>query len=103
MSIIRGSIAFPPALTSVTAPVLGLPLHHPRFNCFSPCLDLRHSACIGPAPSSPLLLSQRLYWACPFIPHIFRRMGLMGLGPRLGFEASYSINFFTRLLTLPIR
>ena len=50
------------------------------------------------------LLAQRLYWACPFIPFIFRGMGpVAGAVARIGFEASYCINFYTRLLTLPMR
>jgi hypothetical protein len=50
------------------------------------------------------LLAQKLYWACPFIPFIFRRLGpVSGALTRIGFEASYCINFYTRLLTIPIR
>ena len=62
-------------------------------------------------PPSPFALRprwrarlQRLYWACPFIPHIWGRMGPVGgWVARIGFEASYSINMWTRLLTLPLR
>ncbi|KXZ54517.1 hypothetical protein GPECTOR_4g582 [Gonium pectorale] len=50
------------------------------------------------------VLAQRLYWACPFIPHIWRRLGpVAGTAARLGFEASHCINVLTRLLTLPLR
>ncbi|KAG1676354.1 hypothetical protein FOA52_001149 [Chlamydomonas sp. UWO 241] len=49
------------------------------------------------------LLAQKLYWACPFIPHIFKALGAAGCCARIGFEGSYCINFYTRWLTLPIR
>ncbi|GAX76980.1 hypothetical protein CEUSTIGMA_g4427.t1 [Chlamydomonas eustigma] len=50
------------------------------------------------------LLSRKLNWACPFIPQIWLHMGhFRGTATRIGFEASYCINFFTRLFTLPIR
>ncbi|MEW5320275.1 MAG: hypothetical protein WDW38_011357 [Sanguina aurantia] len=50
------------------------------------------------------LLAQRLYWACPFIPHIWGQFGpVRGLLVRIGFEASYCINVTTRFLTLPLR
>ncbi|KAG2433221.1 hypothetical protein HXX76_008291 [Chlamydomonas incerta] len=50
------------------------------------------------------VLAQRLYWACPFIPHIWARLGpVAGTAARLGFEASHCINILTRLLTLPLR
>ncbi|GFH15574.1 sulfotransferase, partial [Haematococcus lacustris] len=40
-----------------------------------------------------VLLARRLYWACPFIPHIFQQMGpVRGWALRIGFEASYCIN-----------
>lgn len=50
------------------------------------------------------LLAQRLYWACPFIPHIWGQCGpVRGILVRIGFEASYCINVVTRFLTLPLR
>ncbi|GLC48240.1 hypothetical protein PLESTB_000074200 [Pleodorina starrii] len=50
------------------------------------------------------ILAQRLYWTCPFIPHIWRRLGpLAGFAARIGFESSHCINILTRLLTLPLR
>ncbi|EFJ52044.1 hypothetical protein VOLCADRAFT_87176 [Volvox carteri f. nagariensis] len=50
------------------------------------------------------ILAQRLYWACPFIPYIWRRLGpVAGTTARFGFEASHCINILTRLLTLPLR
>lgn len=49
------------------------------------------------------ILAQRLYWAIPFIPHIWKKMGAPGLAVRLGFEGSYCINVITRFLTLPLR
>lgn len=50
------------------------------------------------------LLAQRLYWACPFIPHIWGQFGpVRGFLVRIGFEASYCINVTTRFLTLPLR
>lgn len=56
-------------------------------------LHLAHAACC-----------RRLYWACPFIPAIFRAQGLLaGTLARLGFEGAYCINVVTRLLTLPLR
>ncbi|CAD7702472.1 unnamed protein product, partial [Ostreobium quekettii] len=51
-----------------------------------------------------LLLARRLYWACPFIPHIWASHGpVAGTCLRLGFETMYCINVLKRFLTLPIR
>jgi len=39
------------------------------------------------------LLASKLYWACPFVPFIWKRMGpIKGRALRIGFEASYTIN-----------
>ncbi len=55
-------------------------------------------------PACSIYGMQRLYWACPFIPHIWARLGpVAGTAARLGFEASHCINILTRLLTLPLR
>ena len=44
-----------------------------------------------------VLLASKLYWACPFIPFIWKRMGpVKGCVLRLGFEASYAINTWVR-------
>jgi len=57
-----------------------------------------------------LLLAQRLYWACPFIPHIWRSQGLRSkvgvVGSwllRLQFEGAHCATVLSRLLTLPMR
>ena len=57
-----------------------------------------------------LLLAQRLYWACPFIPYIWRSPGLRGkfglVGSwllRLQFEGAHCTTVLSRLLTLPLR
>ncbi|KAF5832241.1 P-loop containing nucleoside triphosphate hydrolase protein, partial [Dunaliella salina] len=50
------------------------------------------------------MLASRMYWACPFVPFIWKRMGpVKGSLIRIGFESSYAINVYTRLLTLPLR
>lgn len=57
-----------------------------------------------------LLLAQRLYWACPFIPYIWRspairnKFGVLGSWLlRLQFEGAYCTTVVSRLLTLPLR
>lgn len=51
-----------------------------------------------------VILAKKLYWACPFIPHIWRSHGAVaGTLLKLAFETSYSINVLKRLLTLPFR
>lgn len=57
-----------------------------------------------------LLLAQRLYWACPFIPHIWRspalrsKFGVVGSWLlRLQFEGAHCTTVISRLLTLPMR
>ncbi|KAI8470466.1 MAG: P-loop containing nucleoside triphosphate hydrolase protein [Monoraphidium minutum] len=56
-----------------------------------------------------LLLARRLYWACPFIPAIWRgpmrrRFGAAGsLLLRLQFEGAHCVTVVGRLLTLPLR
>jgi hypothetical protein len=54
----------------------------------------RHCICSTPlAPALQVLLAQRLYWACPFIPYIWAAMPLSQRWVlRIGFEASYCIN-----------
>jgi len=51
------------------------------------------------------IVVRRLYWACPFIPAIWKqRPGwLSSFLLRTGFEMAYSINVFRRILTAPIR
>lgn len=40
-----------------------------------------------------MVLSHRLAWACPFIPHIWRQHGwLRGSLMRVGFEMTYTMN-----------
>lgn len=55
-----------------------------------------------------LLLAQRLYWACPFIPHIFNSMrgkyGLLGSWlVRLQFEGAHCMTVLARLFSAPLR
>jgi hypothetical protein len=57
-----------------------------------------------------LLLAQRLYWACPFIPFIWRspairsKFGVVGSWLlRLQFEGAHCATVVSRLLTLPMR
>ena len=57
-----------------------------------------------------LFLAKRLYWACPFIPHIFQsdhirgRFGWLGSWLfRLQFEGAHCMTVLSRLLTLPMR
>lgn len=57
-----------------------------------------------------LLLAQRLYWACPFIPHIWSsprlrsKFGVVGSWLlRLQFEGAHCATVVSRLLTLPLR
>jgi hypothetical protein len=55
-----------------------------------------------------LLLAHRLYWACPFIPHIFTKLQreqgwLAGWLLRLQFEGTHCMTVLGRLLTLPLR
>lgn len=57
-----------------------------------------------------LLLAQRLYWACPFIPFIWRspairsKFGVVGSWVlRLQFEGAHCATVVSRLLTLPMR
>ena len=51
-----------------------------------------------------MVLASRLYWAVPFVPYIWERIGgARGFFMRVGFEASYTINVVTKLLTLPLR
>jgi hypothetical protein len=57
-----------------------------------------------------LLLAARLYWACPFIPYIWRSPAIRGkfgvLGSwllRLQFEGAHCATVVSRLLTLPMR
>lgn len=42
-----------------------------------------------------------LYWAVPFLPYIWKPWYM--LGPKIGFEVCYTINFIRRFLTLPLR
>lgn len=52
----------------------------------------------------PYDLSRRLYFACPFLPYIWQKIGThRGYIARIGFEGSYSINLLTRFFTLPLR
>ena len=50
-----------------------------------------------------VLLANRLYWCCPFIPHIWKSYGLLGAFLKISFEASYCINVLKRMFTLPLR
>ncbi|GMH40491.1 hypothetical protein BSKO_08395 [Bryopsis sp. KO-2023] len=51
-----------------------------------------------------VLLAKRLYWAVPFIPHIWKAQGpVLGNYMKISFEASYCINVLKRMLTLPLR
>jgi hypothetical protein len=57
-----------------------------------------------------LLLAQRMYWACPFIPYIWRspairaKFGVLGSWLlRLQFEGAHCTTVVSRLLTLPLR
>jgi hypothetical protein len=57
-----------------------------------------------------LLLASRLYWACPFIPYIWRSPAIRGkfgvVGSwllRLQFEGAHCATVVSRLLTLPMR
>jgi hypothetical protein len=57
-----------------------------------------------------LLLAQRLYWACPFIPFIWQspavrsKVGVLGSWLlRLQFEGAHCTTVISRLLTLPMR
>ena len=50
-----------------------------------------------------VLLAQRLYWCCPFIPYIWKNYGPLGNYLRVSFEASYCINVLKRFFTLPLR
>jgi len=51
-----------------------------------------------------IMLSRRLYWACPFIPCIWRQRGwFLGGIMKVGFEWTYCMNVARRFLTLPLR
>ncbi|KAL0055855.1 hypothetical protein WJX82_005104 [Trebouxia sp. C0006] len=51
-----------------------------------------------------LFAVQKLYWCCPFIPHIWEaQTWFKGQCMRVGFESTYTINVLRRMLTLPIR
>ena len=50
-----------------------------------------------------VMLAQRLYWCCPFIPYIWKSHGRLGNYLRVAFEASYCINVLKRIFTLPLR
>jgi len=40
-----------------------------------------------------IVLASHMYWACPFIPFIWKQLGpVRGCCLRVGFEASYAIN-----------
>lgn len=76
---------------------------------FLPCIGLWYLmayllAILGTMLIFPgVLLAQRLYWCCPFIPYIWKGYGPFGNYLRVAFEASYCINVLKRLLTLPLR
>jgi hypothetical protein len=57
-----------------------------------------------------VLLARQLYWACPFIPHIWTserlrvRVGVVGSWLlRFCFEGAHCMSVLSRLLTLPMR
>lgn len=74
---------------------------------FLVCLVLAVASALLVWPS--LLLARQLYWACPFIPFIWKgsmrnKAGLLGsFMLRLQFEGAHCVTVIGRLLTLPLR
>lgn len=73
-------------------------------------LALAAAMCVTLTVLPSLLLARRLYYACPFIPHMWRsdsmrsRFGTLGTWLlRLQFEGAHATSVLARILTLPLR